>query len=120
VLVASHMQAAARVQAAAAPATTAAPYWRHAPHRRSHHTCEQHHSRRCVAPRATSRYDLLALSNLCLDVVQEVPALPPKDDDARKELLAQVRNCGRGAHAFLQHMSAARSYQLCNRICPRR
>ena len=52
--------------AAAAAATAAAPY----------------HSRK--------QYDVVALSNLCLDIVVAVDALPPADEASRRQLLAQL------------------------------
>ena len=35
-------------------------------------------------------HDLVTLGNLCVDIVLEVPELPPPDDGKRKQLLRQL------------------------------
>jgi len=46
------------------------------------------------------QYDLLGLSNLCVDVVVDVESLPGSDEASRLQLLHQVRPTGAstGAH----------------------
>lgn len=41
-------------------------------------------------PSRRKQYDVVALSNLCLDIVVEVPQLPPADEPARRALLQQL------------------------------
>jgi hypothetical protein len=58
----------------------------------SHHS-QQHNTRQCCQ---AQQYDLIGLSNLCVDVVVNVDSLPGKDEQKRLQLLHQVieRGCG--------------------------
>lgn len=52
----------------------------------SHHR-QQHNNRQCCQ---AQKYDLIGLSNLCVDVVVSVDSLPGKDEQKRLQLLHQV------------------------------
>jgi hypothetical protein len=79
----------------------------------SHHSQQHNKRQRCQA----QQYDLIGLSNLCVDVVVNVDSLPGKDEQKRLQLLHQVIDLGHGICQASLCMAAAASDHLTRALC---
>lgn len=79
----------------------------------SHHS-RQYNRRQCCQ---AQQYDLIGLSNLCVDVVVNVDSLPGKDEGKRLQLLHQVIDCGCGICQASLCMAATASAHLTCTLC---
>lgn len=96
----------------------------HRPRRRDQHATVTAARKQQQQPTQTDtnskkQYDLLALSNLCVDVVVNVPSLPGTDEQERLRMLHEVRKPVNMAPptAVAFHKPTAQQHVLCDVLC---